>query len=386
MQQENTSLDLGVYLARACREDASRLWSRRQYAELESSFVLRAVNTPVSSPVSHVQVSSDESAELKGATSQVEKVIEAEQAPTTTHVAAEVLVPSLGPTEGIEAATLLRNEATKLWKYKEISNMEASYHIHLATTGSTSEHEAEHDHTPSSENSLHELLENVVHEDGDSDSDNDSFHSLEEFVAMGSTEQLMFDELGGRYSSTAVQTDTSQFSDGEIQTEPLDAVCLQDAETNTAVMTTSDIFTNTITIETDDAVTSTDVMTEDATTNTVAMITTDVAVNAITAMEDVTTNTVTKETVDAIVQTDKQLFSRSQTEYETVINKYKNYVEAVKAEVTQEKSQRLVAEQMVTIVQSELVELRQRNVDLTSQQIRLENELSELKVSVYYIS
>ena len=376
MLQEDASQDLEVDLACALRKDASRLWSRRCHAELETSYILRAV----SEPVSHVQVLPDDKVELLGPTAREDDVLEdtiAYQSPTTNHVATEILASSLGgSTEGIEAATLLRNEATKLWQYKETSNMEAGYHIHLATTCSTTQH----DHSLR-ENSSDELLENLVHGDVTSSSD-DSFHSFEEFSPMEFTEQLVFDEVDNRYSSTAVQTDTSEFTDDAVQTEQLDAVCLQDAETNTVVMTTSDTSTNTVTIETDDAVTNTVVMMEDAMTNTVATATTDFAVNAVVTMENVATNTIIKDIADAIVQTDKQLFSRSQTEYETVINKYKIYVEAVKAEVTQEKSQRLVAEQMATIIQSELGELRQRNVNLTSQQIRLENELSELKVSV----
>jgi len=363
-------------VARALREDASRLWSRRCHAKLETSNILQTV----SEPVSHVQILPGDKVELLDRTTREDGMIEdtiAKQSPTISHVATEALVPSLGgSTEGIEVATMLRNEATKLWQYKETSNVEASYHIHLATTYSTTERA----HLLTSENSSHELMENLVHSDVASSSD-DSFHSLE-FSPMEFTEQFMFDEVDGRYSSTAMQTDISQLTDGAVQTEQLDTVCLQDAETNTIVLAISDTSTNTVTIETDDAGTNTVVMTKDAMTNTIATPTIDFAVNAVTMMENAATNTIAKDTTDAIVQTDKQLFSRSQTEYEIVINKYKSYVEAVKAEVTQEKSQRLVAEQMATIVQSELAELRQRNVDLTSQQIRLENELSELKVSV----
>jgi len=381
MLQEDTSQDLGVGVARALREDASRLWSRRCHAELETSYILQTVNEPVS----HVQIVPGDEVELLGHTTREDNAIKDIIAKQSSDVATEVVVSSLGgSTEDTETATLLRNEATKLWQYKEASHMEASYYIHLATMCSTTEH----DHSLTSEDGLHELLEKDI-----ANSSDDSFHSLEEF-SVESTEQFMFDEVDSRYSSTAMQTDISQLTDGTVQTEQPDIVCLQDAETNTVVMATSNTSTNTVTIEMDDAVTNTVVMTEDATTytavvtedamtNTVATLTIDIAVNAVTMMENVATNTIVKDTTDAIVQTDKQLFSRSQTEYETVINKYKSYVEAVKAEVMQEKSQRLVAEQMATIVQSELAELRQRNVDITSQQIRLENELSELKVSLW---
>ena len=40
----------------------------------------------------------------------------------------------------------------------------------------------------------------------------------------------------------------------------------------------------------------------------------------------------------------------------------------------------MVAEELARIVQSELVELRQRNVAETTTRVRLENQLGELKV------
>ena len=44
------------------------------------------------------------------------------------------------------------------------------------------------------------------------------------------------------------------------------------------------------------------------------------------------------------------------------------------------KSQQMVAEELARIVQSELVELRQRNIAEASTRVRLENQLGELKV------
>ena len=45
------------------------------------------------------------------------------------------------------------------------------------------------------------------------------------------------------------------------------------------------------------------------------------------------------------------------------------------------KSQQMVAEELARIVQSELVELRQRNIAEAITRVRLENQLGELKVA-----
>ena len=45
------------------------------------------------------------------------------------------------------------------------------------------------------------------------------------------------------------------------------------------------------------------------------------------------------------------------------------------------RSQQMVAEEMVKIVQSELTELRQRNIAETTSRVRVENQLGELKVT-----
>ena len=44
------------------------------------------------------------------------------------------------------------------------------------------------------------------------------------------------------------------------------------------------------------------------------------------------------------------------------------------------RSQQMVAEELARIVQSELVDMRQRNVAETTERVRLENQLGELKV------
>lgn len=50
------------------------------------------------------------------------------------------------------------------------------------------------------------------------------------------------------------------------------------------------------------------------------------------------------------------------------------------AQLNEERSQKMVAEQLVKIVQGELSELRQRSVMETTTRLRLENELSDTKV------
>ena len=47
------------------------------------------------------------------------------------------------------------------------------------------------------------------------------------------------------------------------------------------------------------------------------------------------------------------------------------------------RSQQMVAEELARSVQSELAELRQRNVEETTTRICLENQLGELKVPVH---
>ena len=49
-------------------------------------------------------------------------------------------------------------------------------------------------------------------------------------------------------------------------------------------------------------------------------------------------------------------------------------------EKNEAKSQQMVAEELSRIVQSELVELRQRNIAETTTRVRLENQLGALKV------
>ena len=49
------------------------------------------------------------------------------------------------------------------------------------------------------------------------------------------------------------------------------------------------------------------------------------------------------------------------------------------------RSQQMVAEELARIVQSELVDMRQRNVAETTERIRLENKLGELQVYIHVL-
>ena len=54
-------------------------------------------------------------------------------------------------------------------------------------------------------------------------------------------------------------------------------------------------------------------------------------------------------------------------------------------EMNEAKSQKMVAEQLTNIVQSDLAELRQQNLTETTKRLQLENELSDAKVSLLYL-
>ena len=391
MQEEDLTSDIVINLAVALRQDGVKLWSNRCYREAE-----------IHLGAYHVQERSCNKEELIGeedelrAPSDVQEELKPPEDFTSNMV--DTNMCSEGEDEHVmktvtkEEATMLRDETAKIWHYRGLVAVENNYHEYLMLTQSAGAHddnvEILEDDWPSASCDK-QLDSSHKQEDIVSDSE-ESFHSLEEFIPDELSEQqlLIMMESGSEcyddaertlFESTAVQTTAVEVCDGSCQTidstshsvyVQTESTHLLDASVNTVAMTTSTISTNTIVVTTDNAA-----------TNTVTMVTVDNATNT-DAMElvDMATNTLSKTTVDAIIQTEKLLMSRSQTEYESLIDKYKKYIEALKTEVTQEKSQRLVAEQMVTIVQSEVESLRQRNIDLTSQQIKLENELSETKV------
>ena len=386
MQGEDLTSDAVVNLAVALRQDGVKLWYNRCYREAE-----------IHLGAYHVQERSCNKEELidQGDELLAPTDIEEEGKPPEDVSSSIIDTSSEGEEEHVmkTEAMMLRDETAKMWQYRGLVAVENNYHEYLTLTHSTGEGddgvEVHEDDRPSASCDK-QLDTSHKHEDIVSDSE-ESFHSLEEFIPNELSEQqqslIMMDSDSECYDdaertlleSTAVQTTAVTVCDGSCQTNDdtghsicvqTEAVHLLDASVNTVAIATSTISTNTVVITTDNV-----------TTNTITMVTVDNATNTDTMeLVDTATNTVTKTTVDAIIQTEKLLMSRSQTEYESLIEKYKKYIEALKTEVTQEKSQRLVAEQMVTIVQSEVESLRQRNVDLTSQQIKLENELSETKV------
>lgn len=376
MQGEDLTSDVVANLAVALRQDGVKLWSSRCYREAE-----------IHLGAYHVQED-----ELPAPTDDIEE--EGEPPEDVSSIIIDTNMCSEGEEEHLmksEVAMVLRNETAKMCQYRGLVTVENNYHEYLTLTHPAGEQddsvEIREDDRPSA--SCEQLDSSHKQEDIVSDSE-ESFHSLEEFIPGELSEQqlpVMMESDSECYDdaertlleSTAVQTTAVTVCDGTCQTidstsrsvsVQTEAIHLLDASVNTVAMATSTISTNTTVITTDNAA-----------TNTVTMVAVDNATNTNTVeLVDTATNTVTKTTVDAIIQTEKLLMSRSQTEYESLIDKYKKYIEALKTEVTQEKSQRLVAEQMVTIVQSEVESLRQRNIDLTSQQIKLENELSETKV------
>lgn len=386
MQGEDLTSDVVANLAVALRQDGVKLWSSRCYREAE-----------IHLGAYHVQERSYNKEELidQGDELPAPTDIEEEgEPPEDVSSVIDTNMCSEGEEEHLmksEVAMVLRNETAKMCQYRGLVTVENNYHEYLTLTHPAGEQddsvEVHEDDRPSA--SCEQLDSSHKQEDIVSDSE-ESFHSLEEFIPGELSEQqlpVMMESDSECYDdaertlleSTAVQTTAVTVCDGTCQTidstshsvsVQTEAIHLLDASVNTVAMATSTISTNTTVITTDNAA-----------TNTVTMVAVDNATNTNTVeLVDTATNTVTKTTVDAIIQTEKLLMSRSQTEYESLIDKYKKYIEALKTEVTQEKSQRLVAEQMVTIVQSEVESLRQRNIDLTSQQIKLENELSEIKV------
>ena len=54
--------------------------------------------------------------------------------------------------------------------------------------------------------------------------------------------------------------------------------------------------------------------------------------------------------------------------------------QSIMAELNQERSQRLVNDQLVKILENDLTSLQQRNVKEVSERLKLENEISDLKV------
>ena len=384
MQEEDFRSD-ATNLAVVIREDGIKLWTYRCHREAEAHL-----------GTYHVQERSSDKEELVGEKDDPQAPIDSQEAPEVNVTSNSVDADFCGEGENKEhvitfakeEATALRNETTKMWYYRSLLAVENDYHELKQPTGGCDDNVETLNDNQMALSFDKESSSSHKQEDVTSDSE-ESFHSLEEFIPnselseqfpmMDSGSECYDDAEGLLFKSTAVQTIAPVVQHLECQTidsmsnsvsAQTDCVHLLDASVNTVTMATSTVSTNTVIITTNDA-----------NTNTVTMVTQDNATNTdVKELVDMETNTTSKAKVDAIIQTEKLLMSRSQSDYESLIDKYKKYNEALRTEMTQEKSQRLVAEQMVTIVQSEVESLRQRNIDLTSQQIKLENELSETKV------
>lgn len=403
MQGNDPRSDAAVNLAFAMRQDGIKLWSYRCHREAEGYLAAYHVQERYgfSSKEELIRDAGSDTlmvhqedelrrpceveatmlTELDVATSNTDNTSLYSDGDEEEHVSTINMVTK-------EEATLLRDETAKMWQQRSLVTVEHHYqqqlhstterHENFETSEDDNKHSSRTDKGLEETDGCHKQEEEVI-----SDSE-ESFHSLEEFVPDELNELSVvimesgsecYDDAETMLESTAVQTTAVEVYDTASQTTHTinHSVCVQtDTSDAPVAMTTSDVSTNTITITTDNA-----------TTNTITMVTVDNATNTnVVELVNMETNTVPKMTNDAIIQTEKLLVSRSQSEYESLIDKYKKYIEALKTEVTQEKSQRLVAEQMATIVQSEVDNLRQRNIDLTSQKIQLENELSETKVEI----
>ena len=406
MQVEYPTSDDAIKLAAAMRQDAVKLWSYRCHRQVEMQLAACHVQhgslykqeeaTSGALMMEHQEDKLCEPSDIQEEV-EVEVLTEANVATSNTNFYSKVDDEEHVRTTNTvsrEEATLLQDATVKMWQYRGLVTVENHYHEQLSLAHSTT-----HDNRKTSEDDnlqslrydkgVEEINSSHAQEDEVVSDSEESFHSLEDFlpdepnelsaVMVESGSECYDDAERILLQSTAVQTTAAQVQHTASQTIDTisHSVCAQtdtchllDASVNTITMTTSNVSTNTIIITTDNAA-----------TNTITMVTVDNATNTdVKELVDMETNTIPKATTDAITQTEKLLVSRSQSEYESLIDKYKKYIEALKSEVTQEKSQRLVAEQMVTIVQSEVENLRQRNIEMTSQQIKLENELSETKV------
>lgn len=410
-EEEYGTSDVAVNLAVTMRQEAIKLWSSRCHREAEVLWATHHVQQRSSSKVELVtrETSSrimiyheDEMRKPLDITEDVEAPVLTDATSNIDSLCSEgddeIWTTSTVSKEEIrEEVTLLQNETKRMWQFRDTVIAESHYHEQqqaLMYSKDDYHHKTfeveDHINQPSirSDKGVEDMDASHKQDVVTSDSE-ESFHSLEDLAVdeqyeavTDSGSECYDDAEKALIESTGVQTTGPEVCDFASQTVDIIISCstacvqtdaphlLVDASVNTVTMTTSNVSTNTTIVTADNAA-----------TNTVTMVTVDNSTYTdAVVLVDMETNTIPKTTNDAIIQTEKLLVSRSQSEYESLIDKYKKYIEALKSEVTQEKSQRLVAEQMVTIVQSDVENLRQRNIDLTSQQIKLENELSETKV------
>ena len=108
--------------------------------------------------------------------------------------------------------------------------------------------------------------------------------------------------------------------------------------------------------------------------------------NTLIDVQSVSTTTESVLTQDVACNTELSCYELMERVRETeLFQKLQDERKAAMSQMNEEKSQRMVAEQLVKIVQSDLSSLRQKSVSETTTRLRLENELGDVKVRVHII-
>ena len=108
--------------------------------------------------------------------------------------------------------------------------------------------------------------------------------------------------------------------------------------------------------------------------------------NTLIDVQSVSTTTESVLTQDVACNTELSCYELMERVRETeLFQKLQDERKTAMSQMNEEKSQRMVAEQLVKIVQSDLSSLRQKSVSETTTRLRLENELGDVKVRVCII-
>ena len=107
----------------------------------------------------------------------------------------------------------------------------------------------------------------------------------------------------------------------------------------------------------------------------------EVSTNTLVDVQSVSTATESVLSQDVACNTELSCYELMERVRETeLFQKLQDERKAAISQMNEEKSQRMVAEQLVKIVQSDLSSLRQKSVSETTTRLRLENELGDVKV------
>lgn len=105
--------------------------------------------------------------------------------------------------------------------------------------------------------------------------------------------------------------------------------------------------------------------------------------NTLMDVQSVSTTTESVLSQDVACNTELSCYELMERVRETeLFQKLQDERKTAMSQMNEEKSQRLVAEQLVKIVQSDLSSLRQKSVSETTTRLRLENELGDVKVRI----